>query len=91
MEKYSVKVSGKISYDHTIEIAANSHNSLAGGSRGEWQTAARVNLGPEFCQAVLVAIQKFLEIRCCLRKCFEKNLQLFLGGHHWWQLSDTYS
>ena len=38
---------GKISYDHAIEIAASSQNSLAGGSRGKLQIVARVNLGPE--------------------------------------------
>ena len=48
---------GKISYDHAIESAASFQNSLAGGSRGMWQTVARVNF----------------DLRCCLRKCFEKN------------------
>ena len=38
---------GKISYDHAIEAAASSQNSLAGVSRGKWQTVAGVSLGPE--------------------------------------------
>ena len=29
------KSEGKISYDHAIEIAATSQNSLAGGSKGK--------------------------------------------------------
>ena len=35
-----------VSYDLAIEIAASSQNSLAGGSRGERLTVAKVNLGP---------------------------------------------
>ena len=38
---------GKISYDHAMEAAASSQNSLAGESRGKQQIVARVNLGPE--------------------------------------------
>ena len=33
MGKWNVKV-GKITYDHTIEIATSSQKSLASGSRG---------------------------------------------------------
>ena len=36
---------GKISYDHTIEIA--------GGSKGKRQAVARVNLGPEIAAILL--------------------------------------
>ena len=58
--------------EHAIEIAASSQNSLADESGGKHQTVARVNLGPDLA-AALVAIQKLLGLRCCLRKCFEKN------------------
>ena len=44
---------GKISYDHAIEAAASSQNSLAGESRGKQQTVARVNLGPEIAAIIL--------------------------------------
>ena len=44
---------GKISYDHAIEAAASSQNSLAGESRGKWHTVARVNLGPEIAAILL--------------------------------------
>ena len=71
----------KINNDYAIEIAANSQNSLASGSRGKRQIVARINLGPKIAAtllrilsgAALVAKQKFLEMRCCLRKCFRKN------------------
>ena len=76
---------GKVSCDIVCELATSSQNLLAGGSSGECQTVARVNLGPEvaaiflrtLCQAVFVAIQKFLEKSCCLRKCFEKTSSYF--------------
>ena len=44
---------GKISYDHAIEAADSSQNSLAGVSRGKCQTVARVNLGPEIAAILL--------------------------------------
>ena len=44
---------GKISYDHTIENAASSQNSLAGRSRGKQQTIARDNFGPEIAAILL--------------------------------------
>ena len=44
---------GKISYDHAIEAADSSQNSLAGESRGKWQIVARVNLGPEIAAILL--------------------------------------
>ena len=69
-----------ISYDYTTEIAANSQDSLAGGSRHKQQTVARINFGPKMAAilrilsgAALVAKQKFLEMMGCLRKCFGKN------------------
>ena len=80
----------KISYNHAIEIAASSQNSLAGGSRGKCQTVARVNLGPEVAAILLRIVEekKFLEMRCCLRKCFEKIFfKTTSGAHYFWQLS----
>ena len=44
---------GKISYDHAIEAALVLKNSLAGESRGKWQTDARVNLGTEIAEILL--------------------------------------
>ena len=44
---------GKISYDHAIEAAASSQNSLAGESRSKWQTVARLYLGPEIAAILL--------------------------------------
>ena len=43
----------EVAYDLAIEIAASFQNSLAGGSRGERQTVARVNLGPEVAARLL--------------------------------------
>ena len=92
-------MNGKISYQPplAIEIAASSQKSFAGGSRSEQQTVARVNPGPKVAAMLLkilsgitfVVMQKFLEVRYCLRKCFEKDMQLLLGRYHLWQLSDT--
>ena len=56
------------------ELAASPRSS------GERQTVARVNLRPEVA-AIIIKTQsgstcgntEFLEIRCCLTKCFEKN------------------
>ena len=48
-----MKMKEKISYDHAIKIAANSQNSLGGGSRGKRQTVTRVNLGPEIAAILL--------------------------------------
>ena len=67
---------GKISYDHAIEIAATSQNSLAGESRGKWQTVARVNLGSEILGGEVL-----------FNKVFKKELAATLGAHHLWQLS----
>ena len=44
---------GKICYDHAIEAAVSSKNSLAGESRGKCQTVAKVNLGPEIAAILL--------------------------------------
>ena len=57
----------------SIDFAASSQNSLAGGNKSERQTVARVNLDlavaailSELCQATPMAIQKFLDMRCYL-------------------------
>ena len=86
VEKWERENEGKISYDHAIEITATSQNSLAGGSRCKPRqlpqlilTQKELQYFSESCAQHLetpVAKQKFLEIRCCLRKCFEKNWQL---------------
>ena len=81
-----LKSEEKISYDYAIEAAAGSQNSLAGESRPKQQTVARINLGPKIAAillrilsgAALVAKQKFLEMRFCLRKCFERISSYFV-------------
>ena len=77
---------GKISYDHAIEAAASSQNSLAGGSRGKWQTLARVNVGPEIA-ATLFKIQlgstcgnaEILEDEALPKKVFLKRISSYFG------------
>ena len=75
---------GKISYDHAIEAAASSQNSLAGESRGKRQTVARVNLGPEIAAILLKILfgSACAEIlrRYCLRKfVFFKGISSYFG------------
>ena len=69
----------KVNDDSAIEFAASfqTHWQVGVGVGGrQWprvnQQELQLQYFSEFCQAALVAIQKFLEMRCCLRKCFEK-------------------
>ena len=67
MEKMERESEQKVSSDLASKLAANSCNSLTGGSSSECQRVARVNLGPHaillrtHCQAAPAALQKFLD------------------------------
>ena len=85
---------GKISYDHTIEAAASSQNSLAGESRGKWQTVAKVNLCPEIAAILLKILlgstcdnAEILGDEVLPKKVFLKRISSYFGPHHPWQLS----
>ena len=63
------------------EFAASSQNSKVGGSSGgQHQMVARVHFGQEDAAILLRTLSglpcdnpEILEMRCCLRKCLEKN------------------
>ena len=85
---------GKISYDHAIEAAASSQNSLAGGSRAKWQKVARVNLGPEIAAILLKILlgstcnnAEILGEEVLPKKVFLKRIISYFGPHRLWQLS----
>ena len=85
---------GKISYDHAIEAAASSQNSLVGESRGKWKTVARVNLDPEIAAILLKILlgsicdnAEILGNEVLLKKVFLKRISSYFGSHRLWQLS----
>ena len=85
---------GKICYDHAIEAAVSSQNSLAGESRGKCQTVAKVNLGPEIAAILLKILlgstcdnAEILGDEVLPKKVFLKRISSYFGPHHLWQLS----
>ena len=70
VEKIEHESDRQVSYDLPSEFSASFQNQLMGGvevSVEQFQCLSK------FCQAAPVAIQKFLAMKGCLRKCFGKN------------------